>query len=328
VQKNFLVSVIIPNWNGRRFLGACLDSIFEQTCKNFEVIVIDCASSDGSADFIRDNYPWVTLLQLAEDHGPPQAINLAANKAKGNLVLIINNDITLPLDTLQTLVDELRGEHTVLCPTELTMEGKYSHAGVTTAIGELLYRLFKALGISRAPGMRTFYPSTACCLTTRRLILDNPLNENFFMYEDIEWGWRLNLTGARVEVSPNCFFRHKGSGTKPPFSPQQSFLQARSWIASCYIGFRRPTFFLLLPLILGYFFLTLTRYVLKGKYRSFLWHIKGFFDFFKKIRLFDKDRNVAQQRRALGDLEMIKLMIDAGYLNERIKAEVTERDIS
>jgi len=323
-----LVSVIIPNWNGRRFLGACLDSVFEQTYKNFEAIVIDCASNDGSADFIKDNYPWVMLIQLAEDHGPTQAINLAARKANGKLVLILNNDITLPKDTSQTLVDELRGEDMVLCPIELTMEGKYRHAGVTTAIGEFLYRLFKALGISRAPGMCTFYPSTACCLTTRRLILDNPLNENFFMYEDIEWGWRLNLTGARVEVSPNCFFRHEGGGTKPPFSPQQSLLHARSWIASCYICFRRPTFLLLLPLILGFFSYNLTRYALKGKYRSFLWHIKGFFDFLKKIRLFDKDRIVAQQGRALGDLEMIKLMIDAEYLNERMKAEVTKRDIS
>ena len=62
--ENPAVSVIVPNWNGMRFVGMCLDSLAKLHFKNFEVIVVDNGSVDGSRELIEEKYPWVKLIKL------------------------------------------------------------------------------------------------------------------------------------------------------------------------------------------------------------------------------------------------------------------------
>ena len=64
---NPLVSVIIVNWNGLDHLPDCLDSLASQTFRDFEVVLVDNGSTDGSVGFVRERYPWVKLVPLAEN---------------------------------------------------------------------------------------------------------------------------------------------------------------------------------------------------------------------------------------------------------------------
>ena len=57
-------SVVIPNWNGRRFLSTCLTSLTRQTYSDIETIVVDNASDDGSPTFVRENFPGIQLINL------------------------------------------------------------------------------------------------------------------------------------------------------------------------------------------------------------------------------------------------------------------------
>ena len=86
------LSVVIPNWNGKRFLAACLDSLRRQTCAELTVIIVDNASSDGSQAFIRDNYPEVRLIELTENQGFTGACNIGMEAAKSEIVALLNND--------------------------------------------------------------------------------------------------------------------------------------------------------------------------------------------------------------------------------------------
>ena len=65
------LSVVIPNWNGKRFLAACLGSLRRQTYQRISVIIVDNASNDGSQAFIRDSYPEVRLIELSETKALP-----------------------------------------------------------------------------------------------------------------------------------------------------------------------------------------------------------------------------------------------------------------
>ena len=59
------VTVVIPNYNGIGYLKDCLDTLREQTCKNYETVLVDNGSTDGSLAFVKEHYPWVKILALA-----------------------------------------------------------------------------------------------------------------------------------------------------------------------------------------------------------------------------------------------------------------------
>jgi GT2 family glycosyltransferase len=98
------VSIIIVNWNGRRWLPGCLDSLMLQSYKNFEIILVDNASEDNSVEFVQKNYPQVIIVRNRDNVGFASGNNSALRKAKGELVLLLNNDIHAPKDYLEKFI--------------------------------------------------------------------------------------------------------------------------------------------------------------------------------------------------------------------------------
>ena len=82
-----LISVIIPNWNGERFLVQCLDSLANQTCTHFETIIVDNGSTDSSLDIIAC-YPWVRVLRQDINLGFAAAVNIGINASGGEIMLL------------------------------------------------------------------------------------------------------------------------------------------------------------------------------------------------------------------------------------------------
>ena len=92
------VSVIIPNFNGIAFLDSVLGSLEGQTLKNFEVILVDNGSADGSCSFVSANYPWVHIIELPDNFGFCRAVNEGIKAAKAPYVLLLNNDTEVKED--------------------------------------------------------------------------------------------------------------------------------------------------------------------------------------------------------------------------------------
>ncbi len=313
-KEDHLVTIIIPNWNGKHFLRTCLNSIFEQIYKNFEVSVVDCASSDGSTDFVKEKYPQVRLIELKEDKGPPRAINLAAQEAKGDYVLILNNDVILPSVLLGKMVCELeKDENCVINPVQLDWDGNYVSSGLESAtLG--LSKIFKVRGES------PFFSNTACCMTSRRVLLENPLNVNFFLYEDTEWGWRLHLRGIKLKVLFGSFFLHKYAGSIGNASPKQAFFVGQSFIATNFICFRSISLIILLPLLLISFIRSGLSWHKRGSKLLKLYFL-GSLNFFKKLDLFVKDRRKVQRNRLISDLEILKIIIGSKSFEREAKEQ-------
>jgi GT2 family glycosyltransferase len=102
-----LCSVLIANYNGTAIIAACIESVLMQDCGfEVEIIVHDDASSDGSADFIRNRYPQVTLIESAGNVGFCISNNRMAAAARGEYLLLLNNDATLLPDALRTLHEQ------------------------------------------------------------------------------------------------------------------------------------------------------------------------------------------------------------------------------
>jgi N-acetylglucosaminyl-diphospho-decaprenol L-rhamnosyltransferase len=93
-----MVSILIVNWNGKRFLPGCLKSIEAKITVPHEVVLVDNNSSDGSADFVASDFAWVRLVRSLDNLGFAGGTNMAARHATGKHLLLLNNDTLMETD--------------------------------------------------------------------------------------------------------------------------------------------------------------------------------------------------------------------------------------
>ena len=97
------ISVIIANWNGKHFLQDCLSALRRQTFRDFETILVDNGSTDGSIQYIREHFPEVRLLALKENLGFTGANIAGYELAGGSLIVLLNNDTEADSEWLQEI---------------------------------------------------------------------------------------------------------------------------------------------------------------------------------------------------------------------------------
>jgi GT2 family glycosyltransferase len=100
-----MVSVIFANYNGLGFLKDFLDSIYRQTHKNFEIIMVDNDSRDESVKFVGENYPEVKIIENKKNSGYAGGNNIGFKASRGEFIAIVNNDIVVKEDLLEKLLD-------------------------------------------------------------------------------------------------------------------------------------------------------------------------------------------------------------------------------
>lgn len=219
--QHSVLSIIIPNWNGGRFLPTCLDSLARQTVQDIEVIVVDNASSDGSPEMLKADYPWVRLIPLPENRGFTGACNAGLEVAKGQFLALLNNDTEVDSRWVETVISAFqrhddvgsvaskmllfdRRDHFHTAGDFFTTDGRPGNRGVW----------------QRDEGQydREEYVFSACGGSSvyRRAMLDQVglLDDDFFFSgEDIDLGWRAQLAGWRCLYTPQAIVYHHLSAT-------------------------------------------------------------------------------------------------------------------
>ncbi|MDX8549503.1 glycosyltransferase family 2 protein [Methanospirillum sp. J.3.6.1-F.2.7.3] len=106
-----LVSLVIVNWNRKNELKECLESIKNQTYKLIEVIIVDNLSTDGSIEMVREVYPEVNLIVMPDSsYGACETFNIGFSNAKGEYTGILDDDITLPNDWVEKIINKFKSE--------------------------------------------------------------------------------------------------------------------------------------------------------------------------------------------------------------------------
>lgn len=223
---NTLLSIIIVNYNGKRFLADCLQSIAKNVTCSHEIIIVDNASSDGSADFIKHNFQAITLIENPENSGFSIGNNIGAKVAKGKYLLLLNND-TLLLTNVVPGIDllETRPEIGIVGAMMLGRDNEYRFsAGYFPAPLRLikissLYRRdgpFRDGAFSFASAVREYYPVDwveGSFLLTPADVWGRlaGLDEDCFMYgEDVDYCKRAKLSGYICVYKPDIQFNHYG----------------------------------------------------------------------------------------------------------------------
>jgi GT2 family glycosyltransferase len=140
-----LVSGIVVNWNGKEYLGECLDSLRRQTFPDFEVIVVDNGSTDGSVDYVESQFPgFARILRNAENTGFSRGNNQGIKVVKGQYIALLNNDARAGRHWLEELVRAAEADHrTGMLASKIHPRG--SSWGLSKA-GHLMYRNGRARG--------------------------------------------------------------------------------------------------------------------------------------------------------------------------------------
>ena len=245
------LSIAIVSWNTRDLLDECLKSIFETTHGiEFEVVVVDNASSDDSVAMVRSKYPGVKLITNDGNVGFAAANNQAYQASIGRYFLLLNPDTICLGNALASLVSFLDAREVVGAAGPLVLNPdrtlQFSWARFPTFLNECLGKLDRRLSRASAVPLSTDEVRAlgsfetdwvgGCCLMIRREAVEQVglMDESLFMYcEETDWCMRLHKAGWRIMVEPNAEIVHLGG---------QSSVQASGKVTG-YLRASKSTYF-------------------------------------------------------------------------------------
>lgn len=245
------VSVIIPNWNGKSLIKNCLDSLKKQSYKNFETLVIDNGSTDGSVELIKKNYPYVNLVELDDNTGFAPAVNLGIKICTGSYMMLINNDTILDKDCIKFLVKSAKKYKDVGMvaakilqmdnPKLIDSAGDYidavGHAN-NVGYGEMDGKNFKK-------EKSVFLVSGGGCLIKREVFESvGFFDPEYFAYmEDVDFSFRAQLKGFKGWLQPKAVIYHKHKATSSKFPAFTEYLQYRNMTMTIIKNFPKSLFY-------------------------------------------------------------------------------------
>ncbi|HUM81578.1 MAG TPA: glycosyltransferase family 2 protein [Methanothrix sp.] len=270
-----MISVVVLNYNGRGYLKRCLDSLSEQTRHDFEVIVVDNASSDGSAEYLRDEFPWVRRVVNEENLGFAGGTNSGIRAARGDFVLTLNNDTWADKDFVARLAEPMDDMSVGMCASKMIYpDGRINSTGICISRSGAAW---DRGGFEKDEGQydqseEVFGPCAGAALYRKRMLDEIGLfDEDFFLYmEDVDLAFRARLAGWRCIYVPEAIVHHLQGGTAGFGSDLAVYYGNRNIIWYAVKGF--PTGLLLtsLPWIAGRSLAVIPYYALRGQTRVIL----------------------------------------------------------
>jgi GT2 family glycosyltransferase len=305
------VSIVIVNWNGREHLARCLPSLMAQTYRDFEIIIVDNGSSDGSVAFIRQHYPHVHLLQNSENLGFARPNNQAIRLARGRYILTLNNDTELRPNWLQALVSAGHAHPEIGAFASLIVFDGRRHmidsAGLSVSLAGIgcQNRLGEDVQQVQQPE-EVFGVCAAAALYRRELLEDVGLfDEDYFAYyEDVDLAWRARLRGWRAMLVPQAVVYHVHSATSGRASVFKERLITRNKVWTTLKNYPFPAWLLFLPLILAYDIIGVCLPLLRGDHFPLL----GFWQGIRYARVALSKRPAIQAGRVVSFRQMMPLM--------------------
>jgi GT2 family glycosyltransferase len=237
------VAIVILNWNGKHHLEKFLPSVLATNYANFEVIVADNASSDGSLEYLQQNLPMVRLIVLKENHGFARGYNEALKQVTADYYMLLNSDVEVHPGWLQPLIHVLTTqENAAACqPKILAYNDRrlFEYAGGAGGWLDLFGypfargRIFDICEEDKGQFDKTeevFWASGAAMLIKSQVYHElNGFDEYFFAHqEEIDLCWRIHLAGYRVFCCPEATIYHVGGGTLPRGNSKKTFLNFRN----------------------------------------------------------------------------------------------------
>lgn len=220
-MSNPKVSVLILNWNGKKWLKQCLPTVEKLTYRPLEIIVVNNGSTDDSREFLKKNYPKIRVIEIKKNRGYAGANNLGAKYASGKYILFLNNDTRVTPNLLQPLVKKIESDKKIgaVQPQIRNMVNKNlidSIGSFFTSTGFLYhYGYFQEYKQKKYQKELSVYSvKGACFLMQKKDYIDlGGIDESFVTYvEESDLCHRILLSGKKIIYVPKSFIYHFGGG--------------------------------------------------------------------------------------------------------------------
>jgi len=316
-QQYPLISIVVLNWNGRKIIKRCLDAVFSQTYPNFEVILSDNGSTDGSVEFVRKNYPKVKIIENGRNLGCAEGNNVGMRIAKGKYICNLANDTKPDKNWLMEMFKVIESDKKIgaVGPKLVFMhDPKIINAAGTIATkdGLVRYRGWKEKDVGQYDKVEeVFAVNNVACMYRKKALQDvGLLDPEFFIYnEDADLGWRMRLRGWKSVYVPTAIVQHEVGTTMGKYSEKGAYYAHRNWIWMIIKNFSLSSLILYSPFIIVWNIIS----VLRGLTRGSLINLIAIKDALKDLPRVLKLRKEIQSKRKIPEWEIRRFMVYPPY---------------
>lgn len=239
------VTVILPNYNGLKFMETCMASLARQNYKEFHTLIVDNGSTDGSAEYIKEHYPQAQLIETGENLGFSGAVNIGIRSAGTPYVLLLNNDTEADPDFVGEMVNAIERSERVFSASSKMIQ--MYHKELMDDAGDMYSLLGWAVQRGVGQGSDGYnrpcrvFSACAGAAIYRKSVFEEIgyFDESHFAYlEDLDVGYRAKIAGYDNIYWPKAVVYHVGSGTSADgskYSPFKVRLAARN---SVYVNYK------------------------------------------------------------------------------------------
>jgi len=239
-----LLSIIIVTWNAKKYVQECLCSVQENAGLPVEIVVVDNASSDGTPELVRNQFPGVILIENPENFGFARANNIGIARSRGKYICLVNSDVNVLPGCLPKLAAYMADNPTIgmLGPQML---GANREVGRSSMRFPTIWNLFcRAVALDKVLSGRSWFKAQMMMDFAHDRTMDvevlngwfwmvrreafeqvGPLDERFFIYgEDIDWCRRFHLAGWRIVFYAAASAVHYG-GASSAAAPVRFYIE-------------------------------------------------------------------------------------------------------
>ncbi len=308
-------SIIISNWNGKNLLKENLPSVIKAikySGEDHELIVVDDASSDGSQEFIRENYPQVKLIELKENKGFGEANNIAVAQSKNDIIVLLNNDMSLEKDYLSFVLPHFGGENIfAVTPKMITEDIFRKKIKVTISYwAKFRYGFWHDIEVRNLQDEEGYFisltaPGGGVAFDKKKFLSLGGFDRLYypFYYEDTDLSYRAWKRGWKIIYEPRTVVHHKCSSTITTHFGKRpaSLIKKRNYYLFIWKNITDRT--LILKHLL-FFPLFLLNKLVSGRV---MW-VKAFFLALRQLKKVLTRRRMAKKESILSDREVLGLL--------------------
>lgn len=243
------IAVVILNWNGRKMLERFLPSVVKHSAEVAEVIIADNGSTDDSLEFVKQQYPSIRIIAMDKNYGFAGGYNKALAQVAADYYVLLNDDVEVSEHWIEPVIEQMESNPQIaVCQPKLRMfdnKEMFEYAGAAGGfIDDYGYpfcrgRMFNDIEIDKGQyddACDVFW-ATGAALFVKTPIWNQlgGLDEDFFAHmEEVDFCWRVQNCGYKVQYCPKSVIYHVGGGTLPKSSPMKTYLNFRNNLAMLY----------------------------------------------------------------------------------------------
>ena len=330
------VSIIVLNYNGKKWLKACFDSVrkLNYPRNKYEVIMGDNASADDSVAFVKKNYPWIKIIRFDKNYGFCKSNNDCAKQAKGEYLAFLNNDTYVDKNWLIEMVKGVLSEKDVvsvgckmLKPYKINGKSIIDYAGgkISPDGGAIYQGLFD---IDKKEYNKKKYTGFGCgagvLVEKKFFISTGGFDEYYFAgYEEIELGLRVWQYGYKALYIPSAIMYHERIGTFGDyFNPDMLARNVRNRFYFILKNFEIKTILIFLLWAILKLFFEIFYFLLKTETKASLATLRGMLWFLRDVENKSLFRRVIVKRK---EINQNKKILDKELYKKGIVSTIFEK---